>query len=75
MHCILVRRLDASYDTAPREKVIDSQSNIFHMEKMGVGYISDIYKKSFFGIRDLVRSFFSPRPKYSIRGTGILGRI
>ena len=31
--------------------------------------------KSFFGFRDLVRSFFLSRPKYAIRGTGILGRI
>ena len=33
------------------------------------------YIESFFGVGDLVRSFFLSRPRYAIRGTGILGRI
>ena len=37
-------------------------------------YNIHIYIKTLFGVSDLARSFFLSRPKYGIRGAGILGR-
>ena len=64
--------------TPQKKLLILSKSKVQSGEKgtrvPGIISIYTPYIKSFLGLMYLVRSFLS-RPKYAIRGTGILGRI